>query len=60
MDFSEWRQNWTNEIEEVLRYETAQKKQLKVIKKVSGHTYVQIRNQKTYNRRNYSETNEIE
>ena len=24
-DFSEWRQNWTSEIEEVLRYKTAQK-----------------------------------
>ena len=24
-NFSEWRQNWTSEIEEVLRYKTAQK-----------------------------------
>ena len=38
--------NWTNEIEEVLRYKTAQKAVKKVNKKVSGHTYGQIRNQK--------------
>ena len=33
-----WRQNWTNEIEGVLRYKTAQKAVKKVNKKVSGHT----------------------
>ena len=47
--FSECGQKLDKRNEEVLRYKTAQKKQLKVNKKASGHTYVQIRNQKTTN-----------